>query len=342
MPKKAQRPAPHPIAELIYQAWQNGEVGRHGQEEPHRWHLGASQLGKECDRMLWYSFHWVQRSNFPGRLLRLFDRGDLEEPRIVTDLKAIGCDVRELEEGTERQIRHAWHSGHLAQSIDGLASNVPGYDPAEVMVCEFKTAKESIWSSLAANGVAIEQPHYWAQCQLGMEGQGLERCLFVSVNKDTDEIYVEVVPFDRSAAEKLLAKGRRIVDSPMPLAKISDDPTFWKCRFCDVSEVCHFGKMPEVNCRTCAHSTPVQGGETGDWTCALAHPDQRIPEDVMRTGCPSHVFNPELVWAEVEDADEEGKWVAYALREGTIRNGADALPSAEFAKRLDAANPKLL
>ena len=36
-------------------------------------HLGASIIGKDCERALWYDFRWVTRWAFTGRMLRLFD-----------------------------------------------------------------------------------------------------------------------------------------------------------------------------------------------------------------------------------------------------------------------------
>ena len=41
-------------------------------------HLGASQIGKSCERALWYDFRWATSARFPGRILRLFETGQLE------------------------------------------------------------------------------------------------------------------------------------------------------------------------------------------------------------------------------------------------------------------------
>ncbi len=38
-----------------------------------RSHLGASLIGKECERAIWFDFRWVTRARHPGRLLRLFE-----------------------------------------------------------------------------------------------------------------------------------------------------------------------------------------------------------------------------------------------------------------------------
>lgn len=290
--------------------------------------------------MLWYGFRWTQdtRAATPGRILRLFDRGDFEEPRIVEDLKAVGATVREIDPDTGAQWRFRWHGGHLAMSLDGLVSGLPaaaGFDPAEVLLCEFKTASAKRWAAMVKDGVAKSDPVYWSQCQLGMHAAGVKRALYVAVNKDTEAIYVEVVELEPGVAERLLARGARIVDAVNPPEKISDDPTFWKCRFCDFRDACHYGKAAEVNCRTCAHSTPDPSGDEGDWTCAK-------DRDEIRGcgGCSSHVFHPGLVRLEAENS--EGNSVDYADGEGTVRNGGvDGMTSADFAAYLDRTNPLL-
>lgn len=59
----------------------------------HRRHLGASLIGHECSRYLWYTFRWVKAPDFDGRMYRLFQRGHLEENRFIEYLEGIGCTV---------------------------------------------------------------------------------------------------------------------------------------------------------------------------------------------------------------------------------------------------------
>ena len=47
----------------------------------HRWHLGASLIGRECKRYLWYVFRWCLHEKTTGRQQRLFNRGHREEER---------------------------------------------------------------------------------------------------------------------------------------------------------------------------------------------------------------------------------------------------------------------
>jgi hypothetical protein len=65
-------------------------------ESGHRNHLGASELGEECWRKLWYGFRWVKQEVFDGRMLRLFNVGHSAEPRFITYLRGVGFEVREF------------------------------------------------------------------------------------------------------------------------------------------------------------------------------------------------------------------------------------------------------
>ena len=80
-------PPPTPTLSAIYAAY---EADR---GDGFRDHLGASLIGKTCERALWFDFRWVTPAQFPGRILRLFETGQLEEARLVRNLRATGATV---------------------------------------------------------------------------------------------------------------------------------------------------------------------------------------------------------------------------------------------------------
>ena len=65
--------------------------------EGFRTHLGASLIGKACERALWYDFRWTTKAKFPGRVLRLFETGNREEERLVRNLRRTGATVVEVD-----------------------------------------------------------------------------------------------------------------------------------------------------------------------------------------------------------------------------------------------------
>lgn len=59
----------------------------------HRTHLGASLIGRNCKRYLWYVYRWCKRQPTDGRKQRLFNRGHREEARFIEWLEGIGFKI---------------------------------------------------------------------------------------------------------------------------------------------------------------------------------------------------------------------------------------------------------
>lgn len=89
----------------------------HFSDEP-RTHLGASLIGHECSRYLWYVFRWCVNEEFSGRMYRLFERGHLEEMRFVKWLEGIGCKV-ETDDFSENRLCLD-ENGYWIESIEDL------------------------------------------------------------------------------------------------------------------------------------------------------------------------------------------------------------------------------
>lgn len=64
-------------------------------DDGHREHLGASVLGDPCSRKLWYMFRWVSHNTYTANLYRLWNRGHLEEARIIAWLRGVGIKIDE-------------------------------------------------------------------------------------------------------------------------------------------------------------------------------------------------------------------------------------------------------
>ena len=99
--------APTPTLTAVYADYE----ARQG--DGYRDHLGASIIGKSCARALWYDFRWITPARHSGRLLRLFETGQLEEDRLVRNLRATGATVLEVDPETGRQFRVEAHGGHF-------------------------------------------------------------------------------------------------------------------------------------------------------------------------------------------------------------------------------------
>lgn len=293
-------------------------------KEKPRAHMGCSTLGHVCDRWLWLSFRWAVQEQFPGRILRVFRRGQNEEMQIISDLRAIGMHVY----GTQTRVDFG---SHVSGSLDGLAKGIPEAPKIE-HILEFKTHGLKSFNDLEKNGVQKSKPMHYTQCQVYMDGTKRKRALYVAVCKDDDRIYTERLEYDKEHAQKAIERGQRLALTDRLPPPISTDETWFECRFCAAHEFCHKTQTTKhVNCRTCAHATALSDST---WHCAKW--DDVIPVDAQHTGCENHVIHPDLVpWKRL---DSPSDWVAvYEIDGRMVRNGE---PSFDvFGSKELLANP---
>jgi hypothetical protein len=201
-----------------------------------------------------------------------------EEARLVQNLRATGATVLDVDPETGRQYRVSALGGHFGGSLDALGLGLIE-DPEHWHVLEFKTHSASSFRELLAKGVRISKPMHFAQMQIYMHLMALQDALYVGVNKDTDDIYIERVRYDAAIAKGLLDKAKRVIFSPSPPERLSNDPSWYQCKWCDHREICHGHQAPERSCRSCEQVKPIDGG----WHC-LAH-DERLSCAAQREGC---------------------------------------------------------
>lgn len=265
-----------------------------------RAHLGASIIGRPCERALWYSFRWATKSAHSGRILRLFARGQREEDVLVDLLRKAGIEVHPADPATDEQFRVSAVGGHFGGSLDGAGVGFVEA-PEKWHVLEFKTHNDKSFKQLVKDGVEKAKPEHFAQMQSYMALTGMDRAFYFAVNKNDDQIYAERVRHSAKISDEIIEKAKRIIVSDNPLEKISQDPAWYQCKFCDHHTLCHAKAVPPVSCRTCIHATPELNGQ-GRWTCG-AHGQDLTIED-QSNACPSHAYLPSLLsnWATATDA----------------------------------------
>lgn len=304
---------------LIYQAYENDA------DDGNRPHLGASLIGHPCERYLWNVFRWVDAKKFPGRMLRLFETGQLEEQRVARNLRRIGVDLH-TETPDGKQWRVSDLGGHFGGSLDGAGCGFPEA-PKTWAVWECKTSNTKGLKELQAKALQAAKPQHYAQVTVYCGYTGMDRAMYTCACKETDEIYTEWIHFDPVEFAKLKARAERVITANEPPLRISKDPSWFVCKMCDFHEHCHGEKAPAVNCRTCAHSTAELDGNAR-WTCAgegsargAVAPDGSIPLLSQREGCGGHRYIPILLDRFATMKDVVDGEVVYTTEHGDFANG---------------------
>jgi hypothetical protein len=264
---------------------------------PFRAHLGASRIGADCARELWYDFRWATKPAHGDRLLRLFNRGHLEEPRFAAMLGAAGIKVHQFAKPGE-QYKIALHGGHFGGSLDGVAERIP--DVEGPVLCEMKTHNAASFAKLAGHnwgehvadpehvnftgeGVRSSKFMHYVQMQMYSRAYRLENALYLAVCKDTDALYAELVGQDEAISDAFSNRAREIIFATEPPARIKNDPTWYQCKFCNQNAVCYGKAQAERNCRTCANSAPLKDGA---WNCVRW--GKTLDKDTQLAGCPQY------------------------------------------------------
>ena len=308
------------------------------QDDGFRAHLGASLIGRPCDRALWYTFRWCSEVKHAGQLLRLFQTGHLAEERFVADLRNVGITVFETDPATGEQFRVSACNGHFGGSLDGVGQGFMEA-PKTWHLIEMKTHNEKSFNNLVKKGVQEAKPEHFIQMQVYMylADPKLTRAFYIAVNKNTDELYGERVRLDPAIGRATVDKAGCIIASDRPLGKISEDPSWYLCKFCDHHAICHGQTAPTVNCRTCLHSTPIEDGE---WSCARH--DMEIPLSVQKNGCESHLYNPYLLEQFAEPVDSGEYWIRYRLKSTGEEFVTGDQHGQWSSKEINAVNDKTL
>jgi len=268
----------------------------------------AGEIGVECDRAIWLAF---RRASVPEtitwRKRRIFERGNIEEERLLDLLRLIGIEV------TDQQARVRGAGGHLRGKIDAQATGIPDASATEHVV-ECKSAKASSFAKLVREGVQKAMPLHYATLQFYMYKRGLTRCLYMCSCKDDEDLHLERVELDIEFAMRAEARIERIIAMDEPPARLCSKRDDFRGMFCRQAEVCWGEVSARVHCRTCLHATPLLDGNAG-WDCARwSKPLSLAEQDV---GCPAHLYIPKLVvGAEQVDFDEEREEITYRWPDG--------------------------
>lgn len=326
----------------------DAEVELRASAEAPRPYLGASIIGTECERRLWYGFRWVVVERFTATTLYRFDDGHRVEDVLAARLRLVpGIELHTMDPESGRQFGVSDFGGHFRGHLDGAILGLR-QAPKTWHVWEAKCTNDEKLDKLIklkAGGekaaLAAWDPVYHAQAVIYMHYTGMERHYLTAASPGGRRTEGVRTNADALAAAKLKAKAERIIFSPVPGGRISNDPSWYQCKMCPAHAFCHnVGdvQLPDVHCRSCTHATPERDGT---WSCARHRKTLSIAD--QRAGCGDHLYIYTLIpWAEATDADEAANWVEYRTADGRVFRNGPPQTGAYSSESLRACPPPLV
>lgn len=256
-------------------------------DDGYRKHLGASLIGNDCNRYLWYMFRWAFKADVDPRMYRLWQRGHREEPWLWGMLRACGWTILDVDPATGKQWRVDAVQGHFGGSLDAIGLPPAHYGINEWVMVECKTNKSGEngrkWSELEQQGFERNKPQHWAQASTYGYLKGIRIVVYFNVNKDTDALHIEPTIMDWEVGRKMVAKAEFVILSNSAPDKLYQNMSMYTCKYCDARELCHMGKPVTVNCRSCRYAQPIADKQ---WYCNGYK--QVLSQELIATGCQSH------------------------------------------------------
>ena len=236
-----------------------------------RTYLGGSRLGASCERALQYEYAQApvdEGKDFDGRRLRIFEVGHTFEALAIRWLRLAGFDLLtsiESEEPEGEQFGFSVADGRIQGHGDGIVvGGPPELGWRYPMLLEIKSMADKPFKECVKKGVTLSKPVYAAQmavyqaylhnalndmlndvlresCPELPLGLADNPALYVAVNKDTQALWFELVPFDGSLAQRMSDRGVRVVqatDAHELLPRGFAQQTHVECRMCSYAQRC--------------------------------------------------------------------------------------------------------
>jgi hypothetical protein len=247
------RPPTPPTSDAVNAHIDAALVARNRSQTP-RDYLGGSRVGEPCERKLVYEVTHTPKdpgADFDGPILRVFDAGHAFEAMSIRWLREAGFDLRDQREDGG-QFGFAAAGGRLRGHIDGVIVAGPAIGVRWPALWEHKALNAKSWTDLVKRGLRLPKPIYFAQVQLYMAYMELGVALFTALNKDSQALHHEIVPFEPAEAQALSDKAVAIIRAAevgeLP-PRMASAPDFYLCRMCDWAKRCWAADAPEVAAR---------------------------------------------------------------------------------------------
>lgn len=193
-------------------------------------YIGASGIGAECLRQIWYEYKGTQAEAVPTKIRRTWAIGRHLEGLILDWLTEAGIKIQRTWADLESEGM-PFFKGHV--------DSVWIKNDKAFAIIEIKTAKDASFNIFVKKGLRMWNPQYYAQIQSYMGMSGIHKAYILVLNKDNSEISDELVTFDEVFYQSLRNKALMISNAHVAPPKINGSPLWYQCKMCKFNKVCH-------------------------------------------------------------------------------------------------------
>ena len=214
---------------------------------PRREYLGMSAIGHPCSRKLWYDLNSPVREVFDAATLKRFEGGHAGEATMIVRLRLVeGITLLDVDPDTGRQWEYKDLGGRFCGHMDGAIHGLR-QAPSTWHCYEHKQTNEKKQTTLARlkaskgekDALQAWDETYYAQAVVYMHYSGLTRH-YLTCSSPGERATVSVrTDADPAHAARLRDKAERILSARAPLARISNDPSWFQCSWCGHHARCH-------------------------------------------------------------------------------------------------------
>jgi hypothetical protein len=235
--------------------------------------IGMASLGNPCLRAMWFKHRWARITDFPRRIIRIFDLGHACEEIVKKDMIDVGIVI------TDEQKEVPGWGGHIWGFIDGIAHKIPEA-PKTPHLWECKSMNDRIFKTVVKKGVKKAKFDHYVQMQMYMGKLKMTRGIYTAINKNDSEIYVERVYFDEADYKEYMKRAMDVIAHENAPPNLFQDPNKQACKWCDFKPICYEGEAILKSCRSCRRVDIEDGGK---WSCSLLNKTLTIED--QEAGC---------------------------------------------------------
>jgi hypothetical protein len=204
-------------------------------KEKPRDYIGASGIGEECVRAVWYSYNGSDKEEFSPRIQRILETGKILEDYVISLLEQTGMTIERACDENNWHTYVAKNQPYFRGHFDGIIRKPKSL----VGALEIKSANDARYTQFVKMGLKKWSPMYYAQAQSYMGMSGFDKTFVVVLNKNSSAIMDETILFDAPFYDSLCKKAAYVHQLTAPPPRVSESPIWHQCKMCKFRKECH-------------------------------------------------------------------------------------------------------